>query len=325
MEKNSKKSGWRVFFAYCLVLLMAVLGGCADHLESPTRVGTNQWPGYEPLYLAEHLGHFGEGRVRMVQFTSTSEVMNALRNGLIEAGGLTLDEALSLQSEGIDLRVVLVMDVSDGADVILGHEGMEDMSDLEGKRVGYESTALGAFMLSQGLHHAGLSFSDIEPVSLTIDEHRRAFLDGQVDAVVTFDPARSQLLDAGAVELFSSSQIPGRVVDVLAVRGEVLEEQPGRLNLIVEGWFDALDWMEAHPRQALERMAPRLGIPPDQLEHAYRGMQLPDAERNRHLLGGEAPVLADTIAELRPVLESQGLLEGPVDADRLLTPRLVED
>ena len=35
-----------------VVLFGLLLAGCGSQPEPPLRVGTNLWPGYEPLYLA---------------------------------------------------------------------------------------------------------------------------------------------------------------------------------------------------------------------------------------------------------------------------------
>jgi hypothetical protein len=62
----------------------------------------------------------------------------------------TLDEVLLLAEDVPDVRVVLVLDVSQGADVILGRPEIARFDELRGRRVGYEATALDAFMLARG-------------------------------------------------------------------------------------------------------------------------------------------------------------------------------
>jgi len=39
-------------------LILSVLFACSAEQESPLRVGTNIWPGYEPFYLARELGYY---------------------------------------------------------------------------------------------------------------------------------------------------------------------------------------------------------------------------------------------------------------------------
>jgi NitT/TauT family transport system substrate-binding protein len=106
---------------FCLPALLAgcllglglafLLPGCDSEREPPLRIGTNVWPGYEPLYLARDLGHYNETPVNLIEFTSASSVIHALRNGMIEGATLTLDEVLTLLSDGFDLKVILAPDI----------------------------------------------------------------------------------------------------------------------------------------------------------------------------------------------------------------------
>lgn len=143
---------WLMLKRQCLrltLLLMAALalGGCTKPPEPVLRVATNIWPGYETLYLARSLGYFDGMPIRLVEMPSNTQVSENLRNGTIEAGGLTLDEALALMQDGVDLRVILIMDMSHGADVVMARHGINNLKALRGRRVGVENTAVGR-------HHA---------------------------------------------------------------------------------------------------------------------------------------------------------------------------
>ena len=78
-------------------------------------------PGRDELWIAER-----PGRVRLVGYPSATEVISAFRNHSLEAASLTLDEALQLIDSGLPIKVVLIHDVSDGADVILDCAGVAD-------------------------------------------------------------------------------------------------------------------------------------------------------------------------------------------------------
>ncbi len=58
---------------------LAILGGCAEEPAPPIRIGTNPWPGYEFLHLADELGYFEEEgvEVRLVELTSNGDVRRA--------------------------------------------------------------------------------------------------------------------------------------------------------------------------------------------------------------------------------------------------------
>ena len=91
---------------------------------TPLRIGTNVWIGSEPLYLARELGQLDPAAVQLVEYPSASEVLRAFRNQAIDGMVISLDELFGLAVDGLQPRVVLVVDVSHGADVVVGRPGM---------------------------------------------------------------------------------------------------------------------------------------------------------------------------------------------------------
>lgn len=300
-----------------LLLGVAVFAGCFQEREPLLRVATNVWPGYETLYLARSLGYFDDRSIRLVEMPSASQVSQALRNGTIEAGCLTLDETLSLLQDGVDLRVILIMDVSHGADVVMARPGIYTLKALRKQRVGVESTAEGAIMLDAALEAGGLNVQDIRIVPLTPDEHAEAYIAGKVDAIVTFEPVRSQLLKAGAHILFDSSQVPGRIIDVLVVRAEMMAPRRKALEDLVRGHFRAKEYLEREHWDAAMRMMPRLH---GNVLAQFTGIRLSDMDENRIFLSGEAPRLNSVAHELADLMLRRKLLQRPVVTDSLADP-----
>ena len=109
----------RQVMAIALATLVAVVSGCAREPEPALRIGTNVWIGSEPLYLARDLGHLHPDVAQLVEYPSASEVLRAYRNGAIDGMVISLDELFTLASEGYQPRVILVVDVSRGADVVV--------------------------------------------------------------------------------------------------------------------------------------------------------------------------------------------------------------
>jgi len=204
-------------------LAALALVGCGGEPAPPLPIGTLVWPGYEPLYLARDLGYFEDRSVRLVEYPSNTEVIRAFRNRAIDGAALTLDEALRVAQGGFGLRVVLVMDISHGGDVILGRPEMHTVRDLAGRRVAVDTGTVAAYVLARALALNGLTFSDVKVVHVDYSEHAAAFRAGRVDAIVNAEPLRSELLASGASLLFDSIAIPGEIVDILAIRSDYLE------------------------------------------------------------------------------------------------------
>lgn len=321
-------------FVLAVVLMVIVAGGLAwlqrglvvDPAQdsAPLTVGTNVWPGYEPMYLARDLGHYGDA-VRMVEYSSATEVIRALRNKLIDAGALTLDEALLLRQSGVDVRVVLVTDISDGGDVIMAKPRFERLADLKGRRIGVESTALGAYVLTRGLRTVNLTPADVQVVQMEVDGHHAAYLRNEVDAVVTFEPVRSQLLKAGARTVFDSSEIPGEIVDVLVIRADVGAVKGEQICSMIEGWFKAVAYLSEHPEDASVRMSARLNVPAEEVPALYDGLNLPNQSACVAMLdAGHERSLHRTAKALGAVMMSAKLLEGEVELTDLVAPDFLQ-
>jgi NitT/TauT family transport system substrate-binding protein len=307
-----------------LFMLVLALSGCMRATEPPLRIGTNVWIGSEPLYLARDLGYLDREAVQLVEYPSASEVSRAFRNQAIDGMVISLDELFVLAVDGLQPKVVLIVDVSHGADVVVGRSGMRSMKDLRGKRVAVESAALGAFVLSRALALNGMQASDVSMVHLESNEHPAAFERGQVDGAVTFDPYRTQLLGAGARTLFDSSQIPGEIVDLLAVRVSVLEKNPQAVQTLLTAWFKALDYLERDPKDAAGRMAVREQITGEQFLQALQGLRIPSRRDNLKMLAGATPGLVVSGRQLMTLMVGAKLLRSTLQIDGLLAPGPLE-
>jgi NitT/TauT family transport system substrate-binding protein len=314
----------RTLCATACIALSISLAGCMRVPEAALRIGTNVWIGSEPLYLARELGALDPATVQLVEYPSASEVLRAYRNQAIDGMVISLDELFGLAADGLQPRIVLVVDVSNGADVVVGRHGMRTMQDLKGKSVAVESGALGAFVLSRALALNGMQSSDVNVVHLESNEQPSAFDKGQIDGAVTFDPYRAQFLRAGATTLFDSTRIPGEIVDLLAVRATVIRKQPKAIQALLAGWFSAIDYIRRDPRDAARRMGIRQQTTGEQFLAAQQGLRIPTREENLAMLAGATPELASTGRRLMALMLDAKLLRASLEIEGVLAPQPLE-
>jgi NitT/TauT family transport system substrate-binding protein len=305
-------------FLYLAAVLL-LLSACTPEPPAPLRIGTCIRVGCEQLYLARDLGYYGDAPVRIVEYSSATEVLRAFRSSALDAVAVSLDEAMQLAQHS-PLRVVLVMNFSNGADVVLAQPDLKTFSDIKGKRVGVENTALGAYVLARALQINGLRPSDIHVVHLPIDAQKRAFEERRVDAVVTFEPVHSELEAAGAHHLFDSKQLPGEMVNVIAVRQAYLDSHPRVVEALLRGWFKALSTFEAVPKESTERMATDRALPPQQFHSSLDGFRFPNLDENLDLFA-QKPPLRGRVEMLSAFMLKQGLLDRAVTSGAILDAR----
>ena len=302
-----------------VIIQFLLLSSCSDTGNQQTlRVGTNIWPGYEPLYLAREQGYFDKKQIHLVEYTSASQVIKAYKNGLLDAAAVTLDEAISLLASGEKLKIVLVMDISNGADALISQPSLKKITDLKGMRIGVEHTALGAYFINRVIDITGIDKNEITVVPLKVNQHERAFMQKKVDAVLTFEPVRTKLLSTGANILFDSSQIPGEIVDVLVVNEQHLAAFSGNIHQLKLGWFKALGDISRMTPTTIKLLGARMQLSTQDVLLAYEGLILPDEEMNEHMLHEKVnPGLLKSSQRLGKVMLDNGLIGSPVDTTKL--------
>lgn len=283
----------------CFMLLLG-LSSCSD-TESPTlRIGLNHWIGYAPLYLSYASNPPKSNEYQVIPFGSASDVMHSLRNGTLEAGALTLDEAITLSNEGIELDIIMIFDMSYGGDALLTKQGLNSIQHLKGKSIAVEHTAVGAVLLSGALKSVGLSNSDVLVKNCPFNKHTYCY--EQYDAVVTFEPVLTELKSKGAVELFSSKEIPGQIIDVLAVRSDIHKYHKDQLRNVTQAYFKVRDKLHTKGSDYYDELTEFTQLDKEQLGLAFLGIQVLSLKENIEFMTGENPRLKKSAEDMKQFL-----------------------
>ncbi len=307
------------------VACVQLLNGCLPKSQ-PISIATHNWPGYEPLSLARSLGWLDEKQVTLIETHSATESIELLKQGKINGAGLTLDEVLRIREFGIPLVVILVCDISAGADMLLVKPNIKTLGDLKGKRVAVEDGALGALMLFEVLRTAGLQRKDIQAISLTVDQHAAAWQHGEIDAAISFEPGSGQVKKLGGKILFDSRSIPDLIFDVIAVHPAALgKAHDVALHHLITAHLKALKHIHTNPEDAAYRMASRLNLPPDEVLSSFKGLVLPDLDYNMRLLNTDTPVLLKSARAIADTMLKAGILHQPANLNDLLQHDFLHD
>lgn len=307
-----------------LIVLILILTSCESQTGKPLEFASNSWPGYAPIFLADNLGYYQQKNIHLTELASTTDVMHALKTGVIDAAGLTLDETLNLIDENQDLKVIMVFDISNGADAVIAKPHIQTLTELKSATIGVEFTAVGAILLNALLVEAELSLTDINVETCLIDEQQDCFNDVNIDAVVTFEPVKTKLMNMGGHIIFDSSSIKGLITDVLVVRADAIDEYHDELSELVVGYFKALEYMQTNTDHAYQLIARQSGITTDELKLAYKGLKLIDLERNRQYFKTDNKLIMKKINKLTALmlehdfLNNKTLSTNIVDGDFIL-------
>lgn len=303
-----------------LAVLSVVFAGCSPNTNAsaPIRIGLNAWPGYEFLYLAQEKQFFKEAgvEVKLVELTSLADARRAYERGLIDGLGTTLIDTLQARhARTPGPQVVWVADYSDGADVIVARNDLSKVSDLQGKKVGVEMVSLGVYILSQALEKSNLHLKDVIAVYMDQASMANALKSGTLDAVVTYPPTSVTLQNEGVGKvLFSTAELPGEVMDVLAIDTTIVAERMEEVRRLLTAFSKAVNFTKSNPQEAYAIMARRERISPEEFKDAMEsGMKILTLEDQQPFLGPEGRIVS-ILNKVNAVMRQAEMIQG---ADRL--------
>ena len=303
-----------------IILIALLFTGCLEKKEpiDTLRLGSTVWPGYEPLYLGQEKEIIDNKNIHLVQYISSSQTLRAFRNGQIDAAALTLYDALLLLNEGINVKVILVLDISNGGDVIISQKGLTKFEALKGKTVGLENSTMGLHVLSRALTINNMRIEDIKIKKYEGYEHEKAFEERSVDAIVTYEPMRSVMLNSGAHELFSSKQMPDEIIDVLIVREEYLSKHPKQIKNLITNWYKTLKFYEDYPIESDKFFAKRLKLNQKDVKETFETIILPTISENFDFLNTENAQLLKISEDIEQLMLNNKQVEDKADVGALL-------
>ena len=273
----------------CLVLVTAHLK--KSHQGSLIKIGINEWAGYDPFILADKKGFFKKNNVsvEVKRFASATEEMRALKNGQIQGGGFTLDEAFTIINSGFKGKVVLVVDYSEGGDMLIGQKEITHVSQLVGKTVGYEGSVVGQFLLDRALRANYVKKRDIHLIDVPADNWLVTFKERKVDAIVCFNPVATKLLnDYEGRLLFSSADMPFEIIDVLLLSESFYNDNRVAVANIIKAWFDALRYIKHNLDEAALIIATEKNISAEEYIVSLDGLVAPDLEANKVIMDAKS-------------------------------------
>lgn len=316
----------------------SLLGGCKSGAASqassaaestPISIGVSPWPGFYPWYIAEQEGFFKKRgvNVKLVWFPVYSDSTQALYTGKIDGCCTNFTDALAPSTKNISLKATMVTDMSNGADAIISKNAINSIKDLKGKKVATEFGTVDHFMLELELSKAGLKDTDVQLTNMTINDSSAAFMAGNLDAAVVWEPFLSEALKSGKSHVIASSaDNPGLIMDVMLFNEKVLKARPQDMTKIELAWFDALDWWSKNKEAGTEIVAKKAGVSVAEYEKLENGAKIYSIDENLTAFtkADSMSYLGYAGTEIAKFQKDKGFLSSVPDVDGILDSTYVK-
>ncbi len=295
-----------------LALMLSVLSGCgpaagekkaneASGEKIPMTIAFCTWAGYAPLFIAKEKGYFDEAGIdaNIVIMEDESTYGAAFVSDSIQGLGQVLDRDIIQFNAGAPEQYVCTMDASTGGDGIVATADIKTMDDLAGKTVALDKSATSYFFFLQALQDSNIKEEDINIVEMGNDEAGEAFLAGNVDAAVTWEPALSSCGDReGGHKLVTSADYPKAIIDVLTVGKGLAEKHPDIYEKLADCWYKSVDYVESNFDDACVIMGKGLDLDPEEVKAECAGITFYNKKMNEEFNDLSKPGNVKEIAEM---------------------------
>lgn len=326
---------WLLTGLVMMLVATTILAGCSKNTggtasDDPITIALSPWPGWFFWFLVEEKGFFEKHdvKVKLEWFPVYSDSLQALATGRVDANSQTLSDTIAPLSKDIKLKAVLVNDNSNGGDAIVSTQDIASIADLKGKTVATELGTVDHFLLLTALEQNGMSESDIKYVNMTVNDAGPAFISGNVDVAVLWEPFQTIAVNEGKGKvLFSSKDTPGLIPDLLVFREDVVKDRAEDVQKIVDAWFDALDYFAENEQEAIELMAKRAETTPEDFKTGLDSVSIFSVEDNIEAFSDmdSYESLIHTGELTAEFLKKLDMIDSIPDIEQLLEPKFVND
>jgi sulfonate transport system substrate-binding protein len=201
--------------------------------------------------------------VTWTEFPSGPPLLEALNVGAIDMGVTGETPPIFAQAAGAPL-VYLAYDppAPQGEAILVPKDSpLKTVADLNGKKVAFNKGSNVHYLLVRALEHAGLKYTDIQPVYLAPSDALAAFTRGSVDAWVIWDPYEASAeASTGARILTDGTGLVSNYQFYFSSR-KFITEHAKAVDVVLEALNQADDWTKNNIEAVAEQLSPSVGLP----------------------------------------------------------------
>jgi NitT/TauT family transport system substrate-binding protein len=290
--------------------------------QTKVNIGISGWTGFAPLVLAKEAGIFARNGLDVtIKKIPQKDRHLAIASGDIQCAATTVETWLVWDAAGIKTKQIFQLDKSYGADGMAVRTDVAAINDLKGKTVAASAPGTSPyFALAWMLKENGLSVKDVKVVNMEPGPAAQAFIAGQNDAAMTYEPYLSSVRekpDAGKI-IATTLDYP-MVMDTFGCTPAFLVNDKAAAAL-TQSYFEALEMIKKDQAKAYEIMGADVKQTGEQFGKSAGYLRWSDAEGNKAFFSGDWQAFSAKAADL---LLEIGLIKAKPDLATLVDTKFV--
>lgn len=261
-----------ISLGFSLFLLILFMMGCSTQ-EGPSAEEDDKVIriGYQkngPLVILKSLGSLEEKlapkgyEVEWKEFQEGPALVEALNAGSIDMGRTGNSPVIFAQASGASFVILAAGKSKFKGSGILVPEGssIKRIEDLKGKEIGFAKGSSSHYLLTKTLEKAGIHYDDITPAYLSPGDARVAFEQGNIDAMVAWDPytASTEINSNGDLLINGEGLSTDR--DFFIATESFAKKYVDLTEIILDEVAQSSEWANNHHEELIAMLGPILNI-----------------------------------------------------------------
>nr|WP_245247612.1 ABC transporter substrate-binding protein [Tianweitania sediminis] len=295
-----------------------MLAGPAAAQSTDVAIGISGWTGFAPLTLAKEAGLFEKNGLNVeIKKIPQKDRHLAVASGAIQCAATTVETFMIWNANGVPIKQLFQLDMSYGADGMVVRNETGSIADLKGKTIAASAPGTSPyFVLAWMLDANGLSLDDVNVVNLEPSAAAQAFVAGQNDAAMTYEPYLSTVRDnPSAGKIIATTLDYPIVMDTFGCTPDFIEANPEAVKALAKSYYEALEMIETDQAKAYEIMGADVKQSGEDFGKSASFLKWQDAEANKAFM---EKGIEEFYAKAGPLLEKIGIIKSIPETSTLI-------
>lgn len=249
----------KIFFTALFFILL--FNACSQENKKTLHISTNSWIGYAPLFYAKEKGYLDKLNIQLITNVSLAEAADIYDIGRAEIVTTTQHEYYSLKNSGHDIVPIILLDRSNGGDIVLSNKNIHELQKAQKIYAYLEIDSINAEVLKDFINHYNIDGNKIEFINkdqAQIEDLKA--LKNENMLIVTYVPYNLKLQKNGFKQVASTKDMSTIIViDALCSDKKTFQNQKNRLKELKHVIDRSVNELMADKRASYELVKNYLG------------------------------------------------------------------
>jgi len=295
----------------------------------PMKVAKYYWPGQFWVEIADKKGWFKDAGLNVELIDTNLDYVGSLGDmvtGKMDTHNFSLFDLMKSNLAGADMRMVINVDSSFGAEVILAKPEIESIRDLKGKSIGVSRNSYLEYILSVALAGENVSINDVTIIDMPSEKSVEALSKGMIDAVIAWGPFAEKIIkNRIGHKIFDTSEVSGISPNGYTFHQSFIEKRPGDVQAFVNVWYKTVNLIKENPQEAFGIIADIYDKTTDEVQSYAQGEKLLDLRENlaAFSFGSGFTSLHGTVRRINNFMIEKGTVKEQLDSTKFIDSRFI--